>query len=278
LSGGRLDLGAGRGATLQEMSAFGVDPHHTYAELEESLRMIGSMWVDDEFSWKGDLLEVSPHPIVPRPVQEPHPPLYLACTKAETLRLAADLGIGGLVLGFSGPDEVASMRRIYDDARAARDGSRFVSSAVNDHFSALCPAVVLEDGDRALRVGTRGQRFFAEAITHWYGGGPPPSEDTEDDDNITAMADDRDRVVALLHEAKIPVSPTTTGIFNAEHAYGPPEQAIAYVERLRDAGADEIMFLIQMGTVPQDACMETIRLLGDRVLPHFRERSADTRL
>src|SRR3989442_14625744 len=53
LSGGRLDLGAGRGATLQEMSAFGVDPAHTYEELEESLRMLGHMWDDDLFEWQG---------------------------------------------------------------------------------------------------------------------------------------------------------------------------------------------------------------------------------
>jgi alkanesulfonate monooxygenase SsuD/methylene tetrahydromethanopterin reductase-like flavin-dependent oxidoreductase (luciferase family) len=276
LSGGRLDLGAGRGATLQEMSAFGVDPHNTYAELEESLRMIGQMWEDEAFEWQGDLLEVTPHPIVPRPVQEPHPPLYLACTKRETVRLAAQWGIGALVLGFAGVEEINLLRHLYDDAREERDGKAFVSSVVNDHFSALCPAIVLDDAAAALRIGTRGQRFFAEAIAHWYGGGPPPSEDEDHDvqQTLDAMREDRDRVVAMLHQAEIPVTPTATGLWNAEHAYGDADQAIAYVERLHDAGADEIMFLIQMGTVPQDACLETIRQLGQRVIPHFREPEA----
>src|SRR5712692_8690629 len=276
LSGGRLDLGAGRGATLQEMSAFGVDPHTTYEELEESLNMIGHMWERDQFEWHGERLEVSPHPIIPRPVQEPHPPLYLACTKRDTVTLAAELGIGALVLGFSGADEIALMRNIYDETREARTGERFVSTVVNDHFSALCPAIVLDDRAEALRIGTRGQRFFAEAIAHWYGGGPPPSEDPHDDtDEVKhAMAEDADRVVAMLHEAKIPVQPAATGIFNPEHAYGTADDAIAYVERLRDAGADEVMFLIQMGTVPQDACLTTIRNLGEHVLPHFRAREA----
>src|SRR5690348_2134519 len=66
LSGGRLDLGAGRGATLQEMSAFGVDPDKTYAELEESLRMLGHMWDNEDFEWHGELLDVAPHPVLPR--------------------------------------------------------------------------------------------------------------------------------------------------------------------------------------------------------------------
>src|SRR5688572_27043306 len=271
LSGGRLDLGAGRGATLQEMSAFGVDPHTTYVEMEESLRMIGRMWTEEMFEWHG-ALDVAPHPIVPRPIQEPHPPLYLACTKRETVELAAKWGIGALVLGFAGIEEVTLLRHLYDQAREQRDGSEFVSSVVNDHFSALCPAIVLDDADEALRIGTRGQRFFAEAIAHWYGGGPPPSEDDDHDaqETLDAMREDRERIVAMLHEAEIPVTPTTTGLFNAEHAYGDADQAIAYVERLRDVGADEVMFLIQMGTVPQDACLETIRQLGERVLPKFR--------
>ena len=44
-----------------------------------------------------------------------------------------------------------------------------------------------------------------------------------------------------------------------------------HVQRLVDAGADEIMFLIQMGTVPQEACLQTIRNLGEKVIPHFRD-------
>jgi alkanesulfonate monooxygenase SsuD/methylene tetrahydromethanopterin reductase-like flavin-dependent oxidoreductase (luciferase family) len=272
LSEGRVDLGTGRGATLQEMSAFGVDPASTYQELDESLRMLGHMWDNDEFEWHGKLLDVAPHPIVPRPVQTPHPPLYLACTKRDTVKLAADYGIGALVLGFSGAEEIKLLRTIYDDAIKERTGEHFVSSVVNDHFSALCPAIVLDDADEALRIGTRGQRFFAEAIAHWYGGGPPPSEDEDHDVDATlsAMEDDRERTIAMLHEAKIPVTPSSTGMWNAEHAYGDANQAIAYVERLRDAGADEIMFLVQMGMVSQEVCMETVRRLGEEVIPKFR--------
>jgi alkanesulfonate monooxygenase SsuD/methylene tetrahydromethanopterin reductase-like flavin-dependent oxidoreductase (luciferase family) len=278
LSGGRLDLGAGRGATLQEMSLCGVDPDRTYQEVEEALRMIGSMWQEDTFQWDGDYLQVhpapdrDPHTVLPRPIQLPHPPLYLACTKRDTVNLAADYGIGALVLGFAGIDEVTELVKIYHDAIATRTGDRFVSTVVNDHISALCPTVVLDDGDEALRVGARGQRFFAEAIAHWYGGGPPPAEDTEGEDNVAAITRDKEALVARLHEAEIPVNPNTTATFNIDHAYGTADRAIAYVEQLEDAGADEIMCLIQMGTVPQAACLETIRQWGEKVIPYFRAK------
>jgi hypothetical protein len=129
---------------------------------------------------------------------------------------------------------------------------------------------VLDDGDEALRIGARGQRFFAESIAHWYGGGPKPHEDTELEDNVLAIERDREALVARLHEAEIPVNANTTATFNINHAYGTAERAIAYVEQLQDAGADEIMCMIQMGTVPQSACMETIRHWGETVIPYFR--------
>ena len=273
LSGGRLDLGAGRGATLQEMSLFGVQAADTYPQVEETLRILGQCWRDEVFEWHSDQVDITPHPILPRPVQEPHPPFFLACTKNETVALAGELGIGALVLGFAGPDDVAGMRKTYDEAIGARTGDRFVTDRANDHFSALCPTIVLDDAGDALKVGARGQRFFAEAITHWYGAGPPPSLDTADVDNVAEIKHSGERLVARLHEADIPYSPNTTAIYNAEHAYGDASTAIEYVQRLVDTGADEIMCLIQMGTVPQAACLETIRQWGAKVIPYFRSRA-----
>src|SRR4051794_31597337 len=160
LSGGRLDLGAGRGATKQEMTLCDVDPERTYLEVEESLRMISAMWLKDEFSWDGEL-KIDPHPILPRPAQQPHPPLFMACSKKDTVKLAAEYGVGALVLAFAGLDEVRANHELYRETIEQRTGDRLVSTVVNDHFAALLPTIVLDDGDEALRIGARGQRFFA---------------------------------------------------------------------------------------------------------------------
>ncbi|NNG88646.1 MULTISPECIES: LLM class flavin-dependent oxidoreductase [Streptomyces] len=270
LSGGRVDIGAGRGATRQEMSMYGVRAEDTYPQMEEALRIFSNAWREPSFEWHGSL-DIGPGAILPRPVQAPHPPLFMACSKHDTLKLAAELGIGALVMGFAGADDVRDMRKTYDEAVAARTGERLVSDRTNDHLSALCPTVVLDDAERALRLGTRGQRFFAEAIAHWYGNAPAPTGYAEDEDHVAAMAEDRDRLVAKLHEADIPARPADTGTFNAEHAYGDADTAVDYVRRLAEIGVDEVMCLIQMGTVPQDVCMETIRQWGERVIPRFRQ-------
>ncbi|GHB54075.1 luciferase [Streptomyces cirratus] len=271
LSGGRLDLGAGRGGTTQETSLFEVDKERTTAEVEEALRIIGRAWREEELEYHGELLDIGPHPVLPRPAQRPHPPLFLACSRTETLEQAAELGVGALVMGFAGPGPIAQMRAAYDAAIARRDGGRLVSSAVNDHFSVLCPTIVLDDPREARRIGIRGQRFFAQSIGHWYGGAGVPDEAVvAGADEAAGMREAAEQVVARLHELEIPVRPTSTATFNADHAYGSAEEAIAYVERLRAAGADEVMCLIQMGTVPQEACLETLRQWGDKVIPHFK--------
>lgn len=73
LSGGRLDLGAGRGGTAQETSLCGVDKERTTQEVEEALRIIGKAWQEDELEYHGELIDIDPHPILPRPKQTPHP-------------------------------------------------------------------------------------------------------------------------------------------------------------------------------------------------------------
>jgi hypothetical protein len=83
----------------------------------------------------------------------------------------------------------------------------------------------------------------------------------------------RDHYIAHLHEASIPVGPHAADTFMLDQAYGTASDAIEHVERLRDAGADEIMCIIRMGTVPQAACLETIRQWGEHVIPYFRRKS-----
>ena len=178
-----------------------------------------------------------------------------------------------LVLGFSGPDDIAGMKKLYDDTIATRTGERQVSTVVNNHFSALCPTIVLDDPKAALQIGARGQKFFAQAIAHWYGDAPPPDPGRDDDDHVLAIDQAKELLVVHLHEAEIPVLPLhTASLTLVDHAYGDWRDAIAFAERLEEAGVDEIMTLIQMGTVPQAACMETIRQWGEHVIPHFNKK------
>jgi hypothetical protein len=55
-----------------------------------------------------------------------------------------------------------------------------------------------------------------------------------------------------------------------DHAYGTADYALEFVKRMEAVGVDEVQCMIQMGTVPQEVCMETIRQWGEKIIPHFR--------
>jgi hypothetical protein len=113
-------------------------------------------------------------------------------------------------------------------------------------------------------------RFFAEAISHWAApNGVAPAHGTDQVDNISFMQEHLEAARAAIARGEAPPT-AASSLYNLDHAIGDPEIAIAYVQRLEEAGCDDVMCLIQMGTLTQDQQLETIRLWGERVIPKFR--------
>src|SRR5262247_2202238 len=267
LSKGRVDFGIGKGGTAQEAGAFQTRMEEIPDQLEFSGRLIPKMWLSEYFEHESPLMTIPRRPIIPKPHQDPHPPMYLACTRESTLNQAGEWGLGALVLGFAGPDDIAQKNRVYRAAVARRTPKSQMGAFPVEHLSALCPAIVLDDGAKARAIGHRGQRFFTEAIRHWYNPGPdapPPRPEIADMSDEESLRLGGEHLVAYLNEQKIELGTEATGLYNPNHAYGTVDDATGYVERLIEAGADEVMFLIQMGTVPQEAALETIRQLGEK--------------
>src|SRR5213594_4461526 len=88
VSDGRLELGTGRSITEQELGGFGIDPADSRPMWEEAIQMIPKMWQTEEFAWEGDYFVVPPRNVLPKPVQKPHPPLWMACTQPDSFRIA----------------------------------------------------------------------------------------------------------------------------------------------------------------------------------------------
>jgi hypothetical protein len=204
--------------------------------------LIPKIFVNEEIEHDGTYVKIPRRPIHPKPKQTPHPPLYYACTREATLQLAGSRGIGALVLGFSGPDEIARKNAIYREHFRNRKPEDQVGYRPTEHLAALCAACVLEDRDEARRIGLRGQRFFAEAIAHWYQGGPKPTVDEElsAEEHAAVLARGKEQVITYLSEEKITAGDEHTSNYTvAQDAYGTPEDCIRYVTRLQEAGAGD---------------------------------------
>jgi len=273
LSKGRLHFGVGKGGTQQEAGAYGYDLETLQPQIDESMYLIPRMFVEDEIEHHGEYIDIPRRPIHPKPYQDPHPPMYLACTRTESLETAGGRGMGALVLGFGGPEEVAKKNALYRKSWAARKPEEQVGYNPIEHFAALCPAIVLEDGQEARKIGVRGQRYFMESLAYWYSGGARPDHTKWADDDLRVDQTTGEKVIRsrwASEEIVVDFSDPSMALMNPNHAYGTIDDAIGYVTRLQEAGVDEVLFICQMGTVPQLAQLETIRNIGEQLIPHFR--------
>ena len=125
LSQGRLHFGVGKGGTEQEAGTFGYSLAELGPMIDESMYLIPKIMVQDEIEHDGQYIKIPKRPIHPKPYQDPHPPMYMACTREATLTAAGSRGIGALVLGFSGPEEIAKKNAIYREAFRTRGPSNY---------------------------------------------------------------------------------------------------------------------------------------------------------
>ena len=277
LSGGRLEVGFGKGGTQQESGTFGYDDRRA---APDDRRVHAARPALLGGGHRGAPRRVHRRPAAPGAPEAAAGSrtraLYMACTHQESLSTPAVAASARWCWASAAPTR--SLRRTASTARRSPIATRRIRSVCvpNEHFAALCPAVVLDDGQRAASIGIKGQRFFMESIGHWASGGKTPlprpgrrGRRTSPPLPATARRSfestiGSERVTRRL--LRLDASRCSTRTMPT----APSRTASAMCAGSIDAGADEILFLNQMGTIPQDAMMETIRNIGEHVIPYFR--------
>lgn len=255
LSRGRVLWGSGKSASATEQGAFGADPRLLHEQWAEALEMIPRMWRDEPFAWKGKHWEVPPTQIVPKPVQRPHPPIFAACAKPDSAVAVGKLGIGAL--NFALGDALSLEEKVRGYKQAVRD-ARPEGRQKNDWFACTPVTLCLPDDREAVRWGLRGATFFQEALATYYFSGQRPlgrlpiPRDLPSEDDVTGAMELRGA----------PEAP-------ALNVIGDPARCREQVERFAAAGVDELILVMQVGTVPHEMVMRSIQLFGEQVLPHF---------
>jgi alkanesulfonate monooxygenase SsuD/methylene tetrahydromethanopterin reductase-like flavin-dependent oxidoreductase (luciferase family) len=122
VSGGRLDVGIGRGGTLQDYETFQSDRADARARVEEGIALIQQSWSGAPFDFQGRFHSAQRVHVRPRPVQRPHPPLFIACNSEDSVRSAARLGLPTLSSFFVPVDELQRRHRLYREL--AREAGR----------------------------------------------------------------------------------------------------------------------------------------------------------
>lgn len=254
LSEGRVNFGAGKSSSQVEQRAFQVDPTTLTAQWEEALRMIVQIWRSAEFSYQSPSFSIPPTSIVPKPVQQPHPPLFAACTSSGSAERAAQLGLGSLSFSQGTFAELGQQVRAY---QAAADQAKPIGTLATRHFACAPAALVLPDDREACRWGFRGARFFGAALEHYYKTWQPGAKLQVPDD---FLSEDMLRGAMALRERD-------DGSYKV--ICGDPVFARECIKRFQALGVDELILVMQMGTVPSELVLQSVKTFGEQVLPHF---------
>jgi alkanesulfonate monooxygenase SsuD/methylene tetrahydromethanopterin reductase-like flavin-dependent oxidoreductase (luciferase family) len=255
LSGGRVNWGTGKSSSLVEQIAFECDRRQLHEQWLEALEIIPRMWRSDIFSFKGRFFDIPATQVVPKPVQTPHPPIFAACSKPDTAAAVGALGVGALNFAFGSDDYLAEKISGYRKAAAAANPP---GRQKNDWFACTPATLVLDDDREACRYGFRGARFFSESLARYYLAQDRPTGELNVPRDFLAEAD-LDAAMAHRNAAGSQLSAIV----------GDPVAAKESVARFVEIGVDELILVMQMGTVPSELVLESIKTFGEKVLPHF---------
>jgi len=276
VSNGRAEFGTGESSSEAELGGFLIDPVDKRAMWEEGLRVALRCLTESPFTGHaGRFVTMPPRNVVPKPVQKPHPPVWVACSRRETIHLAAQQGIGALTFAFIDPEEAQTWIGDYYGT-LEREGVP-AGDAVNANVACVSTFMCAPTEEEALAKGIEGANFFGYSLAHYYvfGDHRPGVTDVWAEyeqrrasfgyspEAVIAAADNSDRLGAKLVE---------DGISGLRGAVGTPEQIRDYLRRYEECGVDQIIFVSQAGKNRHEDIMESLELFGREVLPEFKDR------
>jgi alkanesulfonate monooxygenase SsuD/methylene tetrahydromethanopterin reductase-like flavin-dependent oxidoreductase (luciferase family) len=257
ISNGRLEFGTGRSTTWTELGGFGIDPDQTKDMWDDSLRAIPKMWTEEEFSWDSPFFKVPPRVIVPKPLQQPHPPLWVAVSSPETAIQAAERGIGMLGVSIGTPADQEARIAEYHRIIANCDP---VGHFVNEQANNLNWLYVDEDRERGRRIGEKLIASFNELATKTVG----------INQVYPAHAYNTPGLLFALRKDSMAGS---KALIKDGFCIGDPDDVISSLRRWESIGCDGVMFLINSKqTIAQEDVLNSLRLFATEVMPKFRDK------
>jgi alkanesulfonate monooxygenase SsuD/methylene tetrahydromethanopterin reductase-like flavin-dependent oxidoreductase (luciferase family) len=272
VSGGRVDFGTGESSSAAELGGFGVRRGEKRAMWEDAMEAISRMFVEEPFAgWESRHLQMPPRNVIPKPVQKPHPPMWVACSRRETIHFAARKGIGALSFSFVEPEDagkwVSEYYRLIASPECVPCGF-----AVNPNVTVVLPMMIHEDERTAIERGIDGAHFFGYALAHYYGVTPHEPGRTnvweEFGERRAARGFDREAITADR-------APLGVNIGSLRGAVGTPDQLTELIRRYEAAGVDQICFVLQAGPNRHEHICESLELFGKQVIPQFAAERED---
>jgi alkanesulfonate monooxygenase SsuD/methylene tetrahydromethanopterin reductase-like flavin-dependent oxidoreductase (luciferase family) len=275
LSKGRVEFGTGEASSVAELGGFNVDPGKKREMWTEAVKVATRCMTEVPFTgFDGQHIKMPPRNVIPKPLQEPHPPTWVACTRQSTIQMAAESAIGALSFSFIGPDECRDLVSDYY--------SRFETAT--PLVPGLNPNILFTGGDlmcaatdelATARIEDAGG-FFGYGITYYYVWGQHrPGQGSLWDgyqESLSAAQDQEKEAAKAKADRRDWQEHGTAARSNrrVSGGIGSPRRIREWCRKYEDAGVDQLMFLLP--PVQGELVMESLEFVGQKVLPEFHDR------
>jgi alkanesulfonate monooxygenase SsuD/methylene tetrahydromethanopterin reductase-like flavin-dependent oxidoreductase (luciferase family) len=253
LSNGRAELGLGEGQGMMELEPFGVTMEEKRARFEDTVRATLPMLYNDSWEYAGPYLNVPRRTVVPHPVQKPHPPLSVACTKVKTIRDAGAWGMGVLGFAFASPERARVWVSAYYNEYLLRP-RRLTDYQPNPNIAVASYFMCAPNDEEAVRRND-GSTFFEFSLGQYSR------------KILTSTTDS-------LWERYQQWRQTEEGRAKSEKPIGligSPERLRRKVQQMADSHVDEIVLLVQTGKSKHEQMCESLELFAREVMPAFQD-------
>ena len=263
LSKGRVEWGTGR-STPMEQTAFGVDREHSRDQWEEAIEAVVGMWENEYFEFHGKYLDFPRRMVTPKPVQDPHPPAWMAATSEGSSAVAGEKGLGLLSFSILQPiHKMAEHIRLYREAAAnPKPITRVTTNKVAAYTLVHCQESLAACEESGIW----------DSVWWWY---KNIAEFTAEWELPHLSQEERDKVFPyLMQQADGNFDPKS---FNDHDmiVVGDPEQCYTKMLKYAELGVDQLICYVQFGYLPHESVMKTIELLGKEVLPALAKEGVD---
>jgi alkanesulfonate monooxygenase SsuD/methylene tetrahydromethanopterin reductase-like flavin-dependent oxidoreductase (luciferase family) len=261
LSNGRAEVGTGRSSTWNELGGFGADVEATKKTWDEYVRALPKMWTQERVRFDGQYFRMPERAVLPKPIQKPHPPLWVAVNAPGTEIDAAERGLGCLTLTVGNIAKNAprfvTYRKLIKDCEPAGD-------FVNNKIACVNWMFCHEDGKYA-------ERRMAQLLWSFSSMAAQTVEVSQ------AYPASNYGALGLLGALRVNPDDEASKPIPDGLCAGTPADLIETIKAWESVGVDEIIFLINSREIlPQAEVLASLQLFKDEVMPHFKKSTGIT--
>lgn len=254
LSDGRCEYGIGAGATETELGGFYVPQAEKKQMMLEGARVVIDMLTHEPFpGFEGQYIKMPSRNVVPKPLQRPHPPLWMACSNRTSIQQAARLGVGALTFSFVGPDQ--ARQYVEDYYSTLENECEPLGYAVNPNIAITCPFLCDGDEEKVLKMAEESYGFFIYGLGHY-----------------SFFGEHRPAHTDIWNEYKTNPKPFSSPEGRLQDCVGTPERIRRQLREFEEVGIDQVLCLAQAGNIPHEMLCSSIELFSKEVWPEFQER------